>query len=495
MWSKTDRPRATRLRHKLSAIAPKLVRDLAVLAGGQFASKLIGLVAFALLARRLDPAGYGAVEYVAAATAFFAMAVDCGLGTIAVRRIAASHAELPALAAEVPAARLAIALVAMPMVVVSVALLGPSGIPTELVLLYAASLVFAACNQDWLLQGTERMTQVAVGQTLRMALFALAVLFLVGGPADLVAAGWAEAAAAAAMCAFYLGVQAKAIAPVRLAFPAARLLALVREGAPLGLSQFVWFAAQYMPLLLVGSLAGGAEVGLFASAQRLVTSLSTFSYVYHFNLYPALARASARSRGALAELLRASFRVTAWAATGFALAITLTASPILTLIYGERFSAATPMLAILVWTIPITFLSGHARWSLVVTEAQRGVLYAQVSGLAAVVAAGFPLIYWLGAPGVSLAAVVGALAVWVVSHRLALRQHVQLPPLSSAAAPVLLAAALVVAAPYTGLGAWTSALAATAVFGGLAPLIDRSLIPDLVRLAQAKASSAPAKAA
>ena len=61
-------------RHLL-ARPPRFVRDLAILTGGQVVGKVIGLVVFAVLARTLDPAGYGAVEYVVGFAAFTAMAI------------------------------------------------------------------------------------------------------------------------------------------------------------------------------------------------------------------------------------------------------------------------------------------------------------------------------------------------------------------------------------------------------------------------------------
>jgi hypothetical protein len=42
----------------------KFFRDLSVLVGGQIAVKLLGLVAFAYLARRLDLEAYGSVEFI-----------------------------------------------------------------------------------------------------------------------------------------------------------------------------------------------------------------------------------------------------------------------------------------------------------------------------------------------------------------------------------------------------------------------------------------------
>lgn len=478
-----------RMRGILAAGTPKLVRDLLVLLGGQFASKLIGLAAFAVLARRLDPQGYGTVEYVVGIAALFAMAVDCGLGLIGVRRIAAAPAEMPLLAAQIPLARLAIAVVSVPVMAFGVKLLGPPGALTGLIWLYAASLLFAAWNQDWLLQSTERMTQVAIAQTIRMLIFAAMVFVFVQGPSDVIAVGWAEIAAATIVTVYYLGLQHLKVTPVRVSFSWLKMTALVREGASLGLSQFVWVAAQFLPLFLVGSLVGGASVGWFAAAQRLVTSISTFSNVYHFNLYPAVARASAAGGTAQADLMRASFRVTAWVGVGCALALAMASAPVLATIYGGQFVAAAPALAILIWVVPIMFLSGHARFSLILAGVQKGVLYGQVAGLAAVGLVGGPLVLTLGDIGAAIAAVVGNVAVWGVSHAFASRVGTPPPSPWLVAKPLLLALALGIGMQYAGPAPTIWAISGFLLYIILAPLIDRALVSDFMMLAHSKATS------
>lgn len=490
MSSRTPSSLSARLRRLFAEGAPKLIGDLAVLSGGQLVSKLVGLAVFALLARTLDPEGYGAVEYVVGLTAFFAIAIDCGLGTIGVKRIAVARHELPALAAQIPLARLILALLAIPVMIIGVAALGSPSIPNSLVWLYATSLFFVALNQDWLLQSAELMTHVAFAQTLRMLIFAALVLLLVQGPADIPAVGWAELTGMAVASIYYLGVQSSKITPVRISHSAFTMMELVREGASLGLSRFAWGAAQYMPLFLVGSIVGGAEVGLFAAAHRLVTSISTFSFVYHFNLYPALARAAAAGSAELAQLLRNSFRVTAWASIGLALGLMLAATAVLTTIYGGRFAVAAPTLAILVWMIPLIVLSGHARWALIVANLQRRVLYAQIVGLVTVALTGIPLVFWLGHVGAAVAAVTGSMAVWIVSHAFALRLKAPPPAFSLVIKPLLLALVLGSALQFTGMGLLITALSAFALYFGVAPLIDRALLPDLARLAHAKAKVA-----
>ena len=481
----------SRLHRLLAQRAPKLMRDLAVLIGGQFVTKLIAVAAFAFLARTLDPHGYGVVEYVVGLTALFAMAVDFGLGTIGVKRIAKARRELPTLATQIPLARLSIALLAIPVMITLAVGLGASSIPPELVWLYAASLLFAACNQDWLLQSAELMAHVAFGHMLRVLTFTVAVLLFVKGANDVIAVGWAELAAAAVVTLFYLIVTHIKVTPFSVPRSAFNTNKLIREGASIGLSRFAWAAAQYMPLFLVGSMIGGPQVGWFAATQRLVTSIATFSFVYHFNLYPALAKASTVSNGELSRLMRVSFRVTGWVSVGLALGLTLAAAPVLTAIFGTRFASAAPALSILVWAIPVTILSGHARWALIVADAQKHVLYSQMIGLVVVAVVGVPLVLLSGHIGGAIAGVAGAIAVWTASHAYAKRLQAQPPCLLLLARPLVLALLLAVTLQLMGLAPLRQAIVGCVLFAAAAPWIDRSLLPDLFELAHTKAPVAP----
>ncbi len=474
------------VRRSLNSIAPKFVRDLVVLAGGQLAGKLIGLVVFAMLARTLRPEGYGAVEFVIGLAGFLAIAIDGGLGTIAVKRIGEDRERLPLLAVQIPLARLVIAVVAMPILVVAVEAFGPPSIPRGLALLFAGSLLFAAFNQEWLLQGCELMGLVATVQILRIAVFAAAIFMLVQSPADITAIGWAEIVAAAVASACYLGFQYTKVARERLSLALNGMWDLGRESAPIGIANFVWAAAQFLPLFLVGTVVGGAQIGWYAAAHRLVTSVSTFSYVYHFNLYPSLTRASSLGSEEFEQLVRASFRVMAWLSIGFALCISLAAPALLTGIFGAGFAPGATVLSILVWAVPVMFMSGHARLSLIVAGAQRRIPLAQCAGLATVAVTGAVLAMLLGARGAAIAAVAGNVAVWMVMQWFALRGNAKAPALMLAARPLTVAIVVGAAASIADTGWLTRTAGGGALYFVLMPLLDREFVPDLLRLAEVK---------
>jgi O-antigen/teichoic acid export membrane protein len=462
-----------------------LFQGFAILSGGQVLSKIVGFFVFASLARTLEPEGYGTVEYVVGLAVFFEALVECGLGAVGVRRIAHRPASLPALAAQIPLARLGLALLCVPLMVLVAMPTAHGPVARGLVWLFALSLLAVPWRQDWLMQATERMSEAAVAPAARMTVFAIVTLTLVRSPADILAVGWAEIAAVSVMSLYCVVVQQTKITPYRLRAPLDGLSGLAKEGALVGLGGLVWSANHYAPLLLVAGVVGGEETAWFAAASRIVTSLLIFSNVYFFNLYPAIARATARDRDELASLLAASFRVVAWGGILVGLALTLLAEPLCRLSFGGRFEPSGSMVRIMAWVLPLTLLSGHARWALVAAGRQLRVVYAQVAGSLAIAALGIPLVLVLGGRGAAVTWLAVTGAVWCAAHGLASRNGVRLPPLAPALVPGGLAVAVIGGTHLLGLDHWWAGLGIV-VFAAAAPLLDRKLLPDLRRLSASR---------
>lgn len=463
----------------------KFFRDLIVLAGGQTVSKLMGFIAFAWLARVLEPVGYGAIEYVVGLSLFFTALVDGGLDVVGTRRATRDPGELTRLAYQIPVARLMLTMIGVPAMALIAITTMRANVPVGLVWLFAASLVTSPWRQQWLFQATGRMAAFANAEMLRMAIFALFVWACVRGPADILVVGWAEVAAVTATTVFCIVVQQRGIAPVRLTGSLSGFGGLIREGAAVGSTNFVWALGQSVPLFLIASLLGGVETAWFAGAARIAGSLVQFSNIYHFNLYPAVSRAHAQANDTLAQMLKQSLRVTAWGGAFLALTLTVFASPLVRITLGPKLVDAAPILQVLAWTIPVALWSGHARWALAATGAQTKVLLSQIVGLGATIGSCLALGHVMGGIGYAAGSLLGAMMVWVVSHHFARSEHCSPPPFHITFRPLGLAAAIVVLAHMNALGFWQSVLA-VAAFAIFAPLLDRSLLRDIALLGAAK---------
>lgn len=470
----------------MAAARSKALWDFIALSGGEVLGKLAGLVAFAYLARVLGPEVYGSVEVAGALLVFFALIIDFGYGPVGAREITNYPQKVAQYAGMIPAARVLLALLCIPAMCLAAMLMKLPSATVELVCLYAFAMLAAPWNQRWLFQGLDRMVLVSLGQLARMLVFTAGVIVLVREPAGLLLVGYVEIAAAVAMAGYFIAMQLRYGIPLRLHFELRPLLAISRQSISLGLSQAVWALNQYLPTLLIASLSVATEVSWFGAAHRIVFSIVSFSMIYHFNLFPSVTRRLKESHEAFSQLVRPSFRVTAWGSFFIAIVITFLAGPICELVYGAEYAAAALPMAIIIWSLPLTLFSGHSRWPLVAVHKQRYVLYAQLAGLAATAVSGAILIPRYGAPGGAVAMLLNATCVWFTAHYFASRFVGEIPFLGSILRQLLLAV-LVMAAVFGVAGlSWYSALSGIAGFALLAFVVDRQLPGDIRRLMQIK---------
>ncbi|MEQ8279300.1 MAG: flippase [Deltaproteobacteria bacterium] len=450
--------------------------DFILLSGGESLSKVAGFIAFGYLGRTLTKEGYGTVETAASFVGFFSIMVDFGLGTIGAREAAKDRKVVPSYAALIPGARLLLGVLAVPaMLLLSYLIVEPSARP--LVWLFAASLPFLVLNQRWLFQGIERMTVVAGAQLLRMVAFLAAVLLLVRSADDLLAVGYAEVGAVAIMALYFVGNQLRFSIPVRLAWPRDPLKGLFSEAWFVGLGQMVWAFNQHTPVLLIAGLVSATEVGVYGSANRIFVSLSTFSMLYHFNLFPTISRLLVESKEAFDRAIEASFRVTSWASVAVAVALTILAEEACTIAFGADFASSGPALAILAWSLPITLVSGHARWGLVACGQQRYGLVAQVGGAVVTAGLGFAMVAEYGAIGAAITNVVAASVAWGVCQFYAVRHLGRMPFLVASIKPAVAAITALGAAHFVP-NPWVATAAAAGVYVVVALVIERALITD-----------------
>jgi O-antigen/teichoic acid export membrane protein len=465
---------------------PKMLWDLSSLAVGQLLSMVLGFVGFAYLARTLSPASYGLVDYAVGLTGLAAIVIEGGTGPIGTLHVSRDPQRARQLAANLPMARLILAVAVVPLVGLSSMVNGFDRTVSAMIWLFALSLFAIPFKQDWLLQGLDRMTLVAPAQVLKSGAFALGVYFVVRGDFAIARIGLIEAAAAFLAAAYLVAAQRMAAVPLRLDVRRSPAWELIRAGASIGASNMLWPFMAYAPILLVTNLAGSADAAWLGAAHRIVVALVSFSALYFFNLYPLLGRGLREDRGQWTRLMASSFRLIAWASIGFALATTLVANTIVTTVFGQPFVVAGPVLAVAIWILPLRLLSGHARWTLLAAERQGALLIAEIVCAAAIVAISIALIPRYGALGGALAGVGGNILGWTLAHVLA-RRHVG--PLPGAPQVLLPATGAILAAALAWIipgHEWTHVALAMMVYVLYMRLTASDLTADAIRLAHAK---------
>ena len=442
----------------------KLARNFAFLSIGELTSKLFTFFAYTYLGRTLGPERYGDLELSLSATLFFTLFVQLGLGSYGAREIAKAPERAKALLSEVLEVRLMTAAASVVLLAAFAAAI-PKPLEVKLLLLaYGASLLATPGLMLWFFQGHDAMHWVAAASLIRQAGFAIAVFVLFREGTPLWWVGGFETFSilvAAAFC-WYISNRMGYGSP-RFALRPRVAWAHLKTAAPIGMSNLAWAALWFLPMVIVGLKLSDSSVGWFGASHRATLALHTFVWWYFFNLLPSMSRTVAQPRDEVRRLMTRSLSVTTWAGLSVALGFTLLAQQLLGLAYGGSFAQGGPLLAVLVWAIPVTAVSGHYRYLLLAYDLQNLLFAWTAVGAFVACALTWGLTGKLGAIAGSAGLVAGnltllALCWWTVAERISKIGFLKPMAAPSFAFAVSLAPLLV------DVNRWVQAAAAGAIY-------------------------------
>jgi O-antigen/teichoic acid export membrane protein len=135
------------------------------------------------------------------------------------------------------------------------------------------------------------------------------------------------------------------------------VLALLRESAPIALSGV--FIALYFRVdsVMLHAMHGERATGLYGGIYRFFEAFVLISAAYRSVLFPVMARAADGPADQLRVLCRKSIRLHLLFTLAVATFFTFEARPIVLLVLGAPYAAATPALAILIWAVPSAYLA------------------------------------------------------------------------------------------------------------------------------------------
>jgi O-antigen/teichoic acid export membrane protein len=398
--------------------------------GGEAGSKLCVLIAFAYLARALGPRDFGAIELALSMTMFFVLAAETGLGSYGARIVETSPDRAAALITQAGLLRTALALPAYAIILGLSVWRG-----TGILALYGLTVLLTPFNTQWVFQGLRQMQWVALGSLIRYGTFAALVLLMIrqGSDTRLVAA--AEVAGALGLAVFNT-VLITQVLRIQLDWRGAwaGAIDLFRRAWFLGASDLTWAAMWYSPTIVIGWIypERTEQAAWVAASVRIVMALHAFVWLYFFNLVPNLSRELHDGLDGWRALIQRSLSVAMWPACFIATAGLLLAPAVIELIFGPAYGEAVLPFQIVICMIPVAWLSGHFRFTLIVSGHQRfEFLASALAGVATLVLALAGGSRY-GAPGAAAALLAGGV-INAVAAGIAMRRVVGAVRLSPAA--------------------------------------------------------------
>ncbi len=222
----------------------------------------------------------------------------------------------------------------------------------------------------------------------------------------------------------------------------------VRYGFPVAVSALAVGIYHRIDQVMLHNMVNDQVLGNYVASVRLAELVSLFPIAVMASMFPVLAQ-TAGDEARFRHYLQLSFRSLMAIAFGLCTLMTLFSGPIVHLLYGLKYAAAAPLLAVLIWSEVPVFFGVVMSNALVAKHLQNYLPLSTVVGAVVNVALNLYLIPRWGALGSAWATNVSELlAAALLFFAFRATRPIAWPGLRIAAAPALLAL-LIVSALFT----------------------------------------------
>jgi O-antigen/teichoic acid export membrane protein len=256
---------------------------------------------------------------------------------------------------------------------------------------------------------------------------------------------------------------------LRLRLRRAEITHYLRQGLPA--FYVIALSALYarLGIVYVTVLAGEAEAGLFASAERLVVAAGLACVMFSTALFPVIAGLWPHERERFTELVQRAARLVLFFTLPVATLLALFAQDIVPILFGDDFTSAAVVLVTVAWLLVVRGMAQLLSTTSLAADRQRALLISKALGLALLTLGCFSLVPTYGAIGLAAVMLVSELCAAALNYELLQRSGLKVIAMSAGlrvALACLLAASLAWLA--ADLALWLRGLVVTA--GGLLAL-------------------------
>ena len=366
---------------------------------GDLGSRVLGFFISVYLARVLEPNGFGIISIGLAVLGYLQLAGSPGIQVLETRNVAAVTEVDRARVNAVLSMRLTLAAILWVLTALVVWMAVSESETRDVVLLFGLSLFPLALNVDWFFQGKEEFLAVSSSRIVQYVSYAAMVFFFVRGQTDArstaVAFGLGVSTAVVVLWIWYM----RKWGPPRLRWSPGIWKVILKDGIPVGAAMFLAQSVTNFPPLVIGYFAGAGEVGMFASAMKLVFLMMIVDRILNALFLPAATRYFSFERDDFPRLAETTLRVVLLAVIPIALCGIILSKELVTFVFGTGYIGGTPLLRILLVFFVLTVVNSvfvcvliasgnEGRYTRVVTMGSMVLCGATLTGAATYGAAG-----------------------------------------------------------------------------------------------------------
>ncbi len=336
-----------------------VVRNSTFVMGIQVVMKILGFLFNVYIVRRLGANAFGQYSAVMAFIAIFAIFSDLGMAPYMLREIARDRKNVYWLLPNVVLIRLLLSALVVAVTTAAAYLLGKTPDVVLGTFIAACGLFLYAFQGplDSTLVAWERLDYAAGFSLVNQLVFwSLGTLFLLMGW-GFIGLLTATLAGVAVMAALEGRVVFRYIRFRDLTFSVARWKDVLKAGLPFGVSGLSFSLQGRFDSVLMSIVLTDAAVGWYNVPLQLIYMLMLLAQSVSAAMFPSLTRAYSENQHSIYGIVHRSLKYLLMISLPIAVGGTLVADKLILTLYTEEFVNSIPLMRILIWTLPLLFVS------------------------------------------------------------------------------------------------------------------------------------------
>ncbi len=358
----------------------------------QIANYLFPLITIPYITRVVGPSNYGLVEFANVVMLYFVVIVDYSFNTTATRKIAAiGHlpARLSMVFSSVMWAR--IILFGLGLVIFSLLVFSIPRFRENLYLLWISFPIVLgwALYPHFLFAGTQKLGMIALANVVIKGLATLLIFVFIRDQQDFYYITFISGATQVVVGIITLILAFRLMPGLSwLKLKAKAVKAVIWEGRFVFFSNFFTRIYGFSSLLIGGFLLSPLQLGLFASASKLINVAQSFLFQpLHGALFPFLSQKMAAGTGEFRASHRKSLILLALVSTAATILLIVLSSWVVRILFGEDYREAAQLVAIMAPMLAVgSFGHMHLQQGLLILRQDKSYMYLiMVTGVSSVI--------------------------------------------------------------------------------------------------------------
>jgi len=336
-----------------------IAKNIGVLTFAQIVSFLFGFFCVMYTSRYLGVEGFGILSFALAFTGILGVFSEFGLNTLTVREVARNNSLARKYVGNIIIIKSILYIVFFGVIALSINILKYPEQTVKVVYIIALSTVFNSAGSIFnsIFQAFEKMEYVSIGTIVNSLLIFAGILFAIYQKYDIItfASIYFFASLIVLIYSYFVFSWKFFVPNVELDFGFCK--SVMQQSWPFFLSAIVDIVAFKVDMIMIEIMKGNISVGYYSAAYKLLEALMFIPGIFAASIYPAISKFFISSPESLKMVYQKGFKYLLILAFPIAVGTTLLANKIIFLIYKGEFVQSIFALQILIWTVPLIFLS------------------------------------------------------------------------------------------------------------------------------------------